>query len=311
MSLSKIVALARLARPHFLIGTSIAYLVGALMARRETGTWNWTAFGIGLLVVWSAQLAAQFFNEYYDQPTDRATHHRTPFNGGSGMLIGGRMKPEAARWAGRAMLLLSTALFVGSSILPSFSVVTAIIFGLALIGAVGYSAPPLSLVNRGMGESGTAIIGALLVPLFGYNLQTGQVSLKLLLTCLPFAALIFANMLNVAFPDYDADRVTGKRTLVVILGPDRAARVYGLLLIVGYVAPWLTLGWGLPLIVLLAEAATLPLGLLSLREVRRGGYRTPERFWRNTRLGVSAVMAVGVAEAIGFLIAGSAAPAGI
>jgi len=65
------------------------------------------------------------------------------------------------------------------------------------------------------------------------------------------------------------------------------------------------------IIVLLAEAATLPLGLLSLREVRRGGYRTPERFWRNTRLGVSAVMAVGVAEAIGFLIAGSAAPAGI
>jgi len=305
MSLSKIVALARLARLHFLIGTGIAYLIGALMARHETGAWNWTAFGLGALVVWSVQLAAQFFNEYYDQPTDRATHHRTPFNGGSGMLIGGRMKPEAARWAGRAMLLLSTALFVGSSILPSFSVVTAIIFGLALIGAVGYSAPPLSLVNRGMGESGTAIIGALLVPLFGYNLQTGQVSLKLLLTCLPFAALIFANMLNVAFPDYDADRVTGKRTLVVILGPDRAARVYGLLLIVGYVAPWLTLGWGLPLIVLMAEAATLPLGLLSLREVRHGGYRMPERFGRNTLLGVSAVVAVGLAEVVGFLLAGS------
>jgi 4-hydroxybenzoate polyprenyltransferase len=84
MSLSKIVALVQLARLHFLVGTGIAYLVGALMARYETGAWNWTAFGIGLLVVWPAQLATQFFNEYYDQPTDRANHHRTPFSGGSG-----------------------------------------------------------------------------------------------------------------------------------------------------------------------------------------------------------------------------------
>jgi len=305
MPLSKIVALARLARLHFLIGTGIAYLVGALMARHETGAWNWTAFGIGVLVVWSLQLAAQFFNEYYDQPTDRANRHRTPFSGGSGVLIDGRLKPEVALWAGRTMLLLSTALFIGSSALPSFGVETAIIFGLALIGAAGYSAPPLSWVNRGWGELDTAIIGALLVPSFGYNLQTGRLSLILILTCLPFAALIFANMLNVAFPDHAADRATGKRTLVVILGPDRAARLYGLLLIVGYIAPWLTLGWGLPTIVLMAEAATLPLGVLSLREVRRGGYRTPERFRRNTLLGVSTVIAVGLAEVVGFLLAGS------
>jgi 1,4-dihydroxy-2-naphthoate octaprenyltransferase len=308
MSPSKIVALARLARLHFLIGTGIAYLVGALMARREDGVWNWTAFGLGLLVVWSAQLAAHFFNETYDQPTDRANRHRTPFSGGSGVLIDGRLKPEVALWAGRAMLLLSTALFIGSGTLPSFGVETAIIFGLALIGAAGYSAPPLSLVNRGWGELDTAVIGALLVPSFGYNLQTGRLSLILILTCLPFAALIFANMLNVAFPDHVADRATGKRTLVVMLGPDRAARLYSFLLVAGYVAPWLTLGWGLPLIVLLAESATLPLGLLSLREVRRGGYRMPERFERNTRLGVSAVMAVGVAEVIGFLVAANTAP---
>lgn len=154
------------------------------------------------------------------------------------------------------------------------------------------------------GEPDTAVIVALLVPLFGYNLQTGRVSVILLLTCLPFAALIFANMLNVSFPDYEADRVAGKRTLVVILGPERAARLFVLLLLVGYATPWLTLGWGLPLPVLLAEAATLPMGILSLREIARGGYRRPERFWRNTFLGASAVIAVGLAQVVGFLLAG-------
>ncbi len=300
-TLSKFIALIRLARFHFLIGTGIVYLIGALMARNETGRLSAPALLAGLPVVWSVQLAAQFFNEYFDQPTDRANRHRTPLSGGSGVLPAGDLKAETAVRAGRVALLLTALLFLGLPGLPAFGWATSTIFGLAVVGAVGYSVPPLRLAQRGWGEIDVAVIGALLVPLFGYTLQTGRISLTLILACLPFAALILANMLNVAFPDYEADRSVGKHTLVVILGPERAARLYAVLLIVGYAAPWLTLGWGLPLTVLLAEAATLPLGLLSLWEMRRGGYRTPERFWRNTLLGVSAVMAVGVAGMIGFL----------
>ncbi len=299
-------ALVRLARLHFLIGTGIAYLIGVLVARTESGGLSAPALGRGLFVVWLIQLAAQFFNEYFDQPTDRANRHRTPFSGGSGVLVAGELKAEVAWWAGVAALAPAVALFLDLARLPTFGVATVMIFGLAVTGAVGYSIPPLAFANRGWGEIDTAVIVALLVPLFGYNLQTGQISLTLLFACLPFAALILANMINVAFPDYVADRGAGKRTLVVILGPERAARLYALLLIAGYATPWLTLGWGLPLTVLLAEAATLPLGLLSLWEMRRGGYRRPERYWRNTLLGASAVVAVGAAEIIGFLVTGGA-----
>jgi hypothetical protein len=48
---------------------------------------------------------------------------------------------------------------------------------------------------------------------------------------LPFAALIFANMLNVAFPDLKPI-LSGKRTLVVILGRI-APRLYSVLLAAG------------------------------------------------------------------------------
>ncbi len=69
-------------------------------------------------------------------------------------------------------------------------------------------------------------------------------------------------MINVAFPDYPADRAAGKRTLVVLLGPQRAAQLFTCALIGGYASAWLTLRWSWP--ALLAQAAALPFGVLSL-----------------------------------------------
>ncbi len=296
----------RAARLHFLLGSGLAYLIGALMARRETGALAAVSFGAGLGIVWALQLATQFFNEYFDQPTDRLNRRRTVFNGGSGVLAIGAVDPGALLVAGGVLALIAVAVLWSIRDLATFGFGTVVVFGLAAVGALSYSAPPISLSWRGWGEAATAVIVALLVPLFAYNLQTGRVSLTLILTCIPFAALIFANMLNVAFPDHEADRSAGKRTLVVVLGTDRAARLFSILLVAGYAAPWLTLGWGLPLPVLLAESMTFPIGLLSLREVRHGGYRRAELFFLNTFLGVSAVIAVGVAEALGFLLAGPA-----
>ncbi len=123
------------------------------------------------------------------------------------------------------------------------------------------------------------------------------------LALLPFAALVGVMMLAIAFPDYEADRATGKRTLLVVLGQERAAQLYSGLLVTGYVTPWLFLGRG-PLTVLLAEAATLPVAVLSLRELWRGGYRQPDRFGRNTFLGVGTVVAVALSEVIGFILVG-------
>jgi hypothetical protein len=134
------------------------------------------------------------------------------------------------------------------------------------------------------------------------NLQTGRVSLTLILTCLPFATLILANTINVAFPDYAADRATGKRTLFVHLGPERAAHWFTALLVIGYAAPWLALGWGNALARLARGNRDTAAGLLSLRELWRGGCRQRERFAINTFLGASAVIAVGVAEVVGFLL---------
>ena len=275
------------------------------MARYESGQLDGRTLVWGLATMWLLQLSTHFLNEYYDRDGDQSNRHRTLFSGGSGVLADARLAPTVARWAGVGALSLAVVLLATlTHRFPTFGVTTVGLFTVAALGAVGYSAPPLAFVERGLGELDVTLIVGLLVPLFGYSAQTGRISLTLVLVCLPFAALILANILNVAFPDFEADRTTSKRTLVVILGPERAARLYAGLLAVGYIASWLTLALGVPFVVLLAEAATLPVAALSLWEIWRGGYKLPTRYARNTFLGVSVVVAVGLAKITGFLLVG-------
>ncbi len=187
--LTRILMLGWMARPHFVAGSAIVYFVGALVARSETHALNWTALGVGLAVMWLVQIATHFFNEYFDQLTDALNTHRTLFSGGSGILSRGLVSPRTVLWAGTSALLLAIMLFLGLIPQPTIGLTTVVIFGLAISGAIGYSTPPLALANRGWGELDTSLIAGILAPFFGYNLQTGRVSVTLLWTCLPLAPL--------------------------------------------------------------------------------------------------------------------------
>jgi 1,4-dihydroxy-2-naphthoate octaprenyltransferase len=300
--LPKVLMIVWMARPHFVVGSAIVYSIGALVARSETHALNWPALGLGLGVVWLVQLATHLHNEYADRSADALNAHRTFFSGGSGILQTRALSPRAALRAGTGTLLLAILLFLTLTAQPTFGPVTALIFGLAALGATVYSVPPLTLAYRGWGALDTTIIAGLLTPLLAYNLQTGRISATLLSACLPLVALVFANTITVALPDYEADRTVGKRTLVVHLGPRRAAALYTIALVVGYAFAFLILPWSWPAV--LAGAAALFVGALSLYVLWSGGYRLPQRLGLNTFLGISAFLAVAAAEAIAFWVAG-------
>jgi 1,4-dihydroxy-2-naphthoate polyprenyltransferase len=180
--------------------------------------------------------------------------------------------------------------------------VTALIFGLAALGATFYSLPPLTLAYRPYGGLDTTLIAGVLTPLLAYNLQTGRINTTILLATLPLVALVLGNTITVALPDYEADRAVGKRTLVVQLGPPRAAWLYTIVVIVGYALAWLLIPWSWP--AGLALAMALLVGALSLYVLWGGGYWMPQRFGLNSFLGISSFFAVAVAEAISYWVAG-------
>ena len=72
-----------------------------------------------------------------------------------------------------------------------------------------YSAPPLRLCARGLGELTTAVVVTLCVPALGYYLQAGALRAPLLAVCALPSALQFAMLLAIEFPDAAGDAAAG------------------------------------------------------------------------------------------------------
>ena len=208
-------AFLRLARPVFLVGGFAGFALGAVVARFDGYALDWRAYLWGQLIVTSFHLMVHFANDFFDQETD-VLGTRTFWSGGSGVLPEGALPPWVALAAARvcaAVGLAATlrAAFAGDSCLA--------LVGLAIGGlAWAYSAPPLRLLARGLGELDSVAVVALLVPVAGYAAFAHALGTHVLLATIPGACAMFAMILAVEIPDVAADSATGKRNLVVRWG---------------------------------------------------------------------------------------------
>ncbi len=258
--LRRLIAFARLARPAFLAGGFTGFALGAAVARFDGYALDWNAYLLAQVMVTSFHLMVHFANDYYDQDTDAITV-RTAWSGGSGVLPNGELPPSAALIAALAcaacgiVVTLAEAL-AGNVVLAALGVA---------IGVLGwsYSAPPMRLLARGLGELDTIVVVAMLVPLVGYATFAGTLGPHAFVATLPGACAMFAMMLTVEIPDVVADDATGKRNLVVRWGARRAV-VTARLLAAGAVVVLVLVGAlafaPLPLVLL----AAVPVALIAL-----------------------------------------------
>jgi 1,4-dihydroxy-2-naphthoate octaprenyltransferase len=228
-----------LARAHFLAGGVLMYAMGVAVAYAGGASLDWPRLIWGQIGVTAIQLMTHFINEYYDAERDALVVRRTLFSGGSGILPAGRLGRQVA--AVGAILCAIVGLVVILTIdgmrldgpLPVYSV--------ALLIGYAYSAPPLSLMSRGLGELAAALTVALLTPLAGYSVAAGHLDAAILWLALPLVMVSLAFMIAVELPDYESDEPTGKRNWVVRMGRNRAGQLhngmlvsaYGLLCVVG------------------------------------------------------------------------------
>jgi len=205
------------------------YALGALVARAEGAALDLPRLVWGQVGVSAIQLMTHLVNEAYDAERDARVATRTLFSGGSGVLPAGRLRAQVALRGARLCALIgaAVALSVGR---PAGGVYLA-----GLLIGYGYSAPPLRLMTRGLGELAAAATVALLTPLAGYSVAAGRWSAGVFWMGLPLLALSAAFMLTVELPDLEADRPTAKRNWVVRLGRHRAGRLHNGLLVLAYV----------------------------------------------------------------------------
>jgi 1,4-dihydroxy-2-naphthoate octaprenyltransferase len=258
---------AALANPvkRYLLATRPAFLTIALagcllgFASALESAFSWPLAVLTLLLAIATQAGVNVFNDYYDHlnGTDAVNVDRLfPFTGGSRFIQNGVMSP-------RQMLVYALALF-GAVIAGGLWLIATRGSGLFWIGIAGlligwaYSAPPLKLNSRGLGEICVAA-GFLLIVAGADFVQRGTMSLTPWLIGLPYALLV-TNILYVnQFPDRNADLQAGKRHWVVRLEPSIAARGYWLILALAVlVQVWLVASGRLPVLTLISLLALIP-----------------------------------------------------
>jgi 1,4-dihydroxy-2-naphthoate octaprenyltransferase len=250
-------AFVRLSRPLFLAGGAVGVGLGTAVAsyfgHRAP---DWFGAALALLAVSTLQLMTHYANEYFDRASDVAGA-RTPFSGGSGVLVEGALAAPVALRAALACL----ALGLGSAAFFAFqgNAVAAIVTLAIAFFAWFYSAPPLRLLATGLGEFDTMLVVAVLVPLLGYAAQTAAIDARALAATLPGAAAIFAMMLSVEVPDLEADAAGGKRNLLVRMGRGAALPLAAAALVAVYAGVGLAMLTGAPREFAYLQALTLPL----------------------------------------------------
>jgi 1,4-dihydroxy-2-naphthoate octaprenyltransferase len=166
--------------------------------------------------------------------------------------------------------------------------------------AWAYSAPPLRLLARGLGEVDTALVVTGLVPFAAFALQAraGDAVATLLAAVAPLAILQFAMLLAIEFPDAAGDAATGKRTLVVRLGGARAARLHAAANVAAIGALVAAAGAGLPVVPALAVA---PLAAWRASRALAGDGGDPRRHESTAFWAVALVALTGALELAGLV----------
>jgi 1,4-dihydroxy-2-naphthoate octaprenyltransferase len=288
------------ARAPFFTGSLAPIMVGTAVALYEAGAVNWVLGVLALLALVCLHAGANLANDYFDHLSgnDEINVGRAaPFTGGSRLIQDGKAQP----WEILAASLVSLGL--GAAVGAYLVAVTG--WPILVLGVIGgatgffYTAPPLKLGYRGMGEPFIFLDFGLLPVVGAYYVQTQSFSAGAAIAgaCV---GLLMTNVLWInQFQDAEADAAVGKRHWVVRLGRRASSRVHAAIFAATYVTLALGVlvealpGWGLLGLLSLPLAAKA--SLTSLRHYDELDKLTPANVGTiMTHLVTSVLLAVGI-----------------
>ena len=244
-------------RLPFLSATLVPIFIGAAVANLAGFSVDWGWLGLTLLGGSLLHIGTNTSNDYFDHisGTDEANfnYSNVGLNGGSRSIQMGLISP-------RGMLTVAITAFALSAVvgIPLINKAGMSVLWLGLIGFISglfYTAPPFRFSSRkGFGE---LIIGLNFGPLMVAGsalIQTGKLLPEAFLAGIPIGFLVAAIVYMNEFPDHDSDKITGKNTLIVVFGPEKARA--------GYVS--LVVGAFLSIVVLALNGTFPTLTLISL-----------------------------------------------
>ncbi|MDD9873005.1 MAG: 1,4-dihydroxy-2-naphthoate polyprenyltransferase [Deltaproteobacteria bacterium] len=181
-------------------------------------------------VAWLLQIGANFVNDYADCERGADANRLGPPRAAQS----GWLRPKALRVGAAAVLLLAAAL--GLWLAWQGGPVILAAGALALLSAWAYTASPLRLGYRGLGDPLVFVFFGIAAVVGTHWVQAREFSVAAWFSALPVGLLAVAMLAVNNLRDREGDAASGKRTLAVRLSETGARRYTAVLIVASYAA---------------------------------------------------------------------------
>ena len=219
----------RVIRIRFLLSSVIAVSVGLAISWWHIQQLDFLYAIMTMGGVVTLHASVDLLNDYWDfkRGIDTQTQ-RTKMSGGTGVLPEGLLHPNQVYRAGIFFLIIGAVIGIYFVIIDG--IIIGAILAFAVISIYFYST---KIVDSGLAEVFVAIKGTMIV-LGTYYIQTLEINSATLFAGVFIGVLSSLVLFITSFPDFEADKTKGRKTLVIVVGKQNAALVFWIFPIIAY-----------------------------------------------------------------------------
>lgn len=212
------------ARPRTLPAAVAPVLVGSSLAQFD-GVFRWDSFLLAMVGALAIQIAANFANDASDAKRGADVDRIGPPR----MVTAGIISPEQM-WTGVAIAVaVSAATAVWLFTIAGWPIL--VIGAVSVVAMLTYVGGPIPYGYRGLGEVMVFVFFGFVATVGTRFAHDGSAEPSAWILGAVMGSLAAAILMANNIRDLETDERAGKRTLAVMIGPDRARRLYSVLLI--------------------------------------------------------------------------------
>ena len=245
----------RVIRIRFLLASVIAVSLGLAINWNLNNSIDIFSAFLTFAGVMALHASVDLLNDFWDykRGIDTSTK-RTKMSGGTGVLPDGLLKPSSVYRAGIAFLIIGGA--IGGYFVFTDGLIIAAILAFAILSIYFYST---KIIDSGLAEFFVAVKGTMIV-LGAFFIQSNQITIDVALAGIIVGVLSSMVLFIASFPDYDADKSKGRKTLVIVAGKKKSTFIFWIFPVISLGT--LIVGVSLQLFPLSSLIALFPLPLI-------------------------------------------------
>ncbi|WP_017756203.1 1,4-dihydroxy-2-naphthoate polyprenyltransferase [Calidifontibacillus oryziterrae] len=246
-------------RPHTLTASFVPVAIGTALALQD-GEIKISLFLAMLIASMLIQAATNMFNEYYDYKRGLDNEESV---GIGGTIVRDGIAPKTVLTV--ALCFFAISLLLGVYICANSSWWIAVIGILGMITGYFYTGGPYPIAYSPFGEIVAGFFMGVIIILISYFIQTATISYNSVLISIPISILVGAILLSNNIRDLDGDKKSGRRTLAILLGREKAILFLAGMFVVSY--GWIIILMGIEIVSpwLLLVFASLPKAIKAIR----------------------------------------------